>query len=120
VAHDNLLAGAGWIILTAGTQLPALFHAGTVKSWTNTPQFLLLQASFFVVTVLSLVFWLVDVRTRPPRPDAPSMKERLYTLVSLPALPIVTLICVALPVLHSQTRLMMGKQLQFNVTRKFF
>jgi hypothetical protein len=32
----------------------------------------------------------------------------------------VTLICVALPVLHSQTRLMAGKQLQFNVTRKFF
>lgn len=120
VAHDNLLAGAGWIILTAGTQLPALFHADEVQNWTGEPQFLLLQASFFVVTLLSLLFWWVDVRTRPARTHDQTMKERLYALISLPTLPIVTLICVALPVLHSQTRLMAGKQLQFNVTRKFF
>jgi hypothetical protein len=120
VAHDNLLAGAGWIILTAGTQLPALFHADEIQNWTGEPQFLLLQASFFVVTLLSLLFWWVDVRTRPARTHDQTMKERLYALISLPALPIVTLICVALPVVHSQTRLMAGKQLQFNVTRKFF
>ena len=85
VAHDNLLAGAGWIILTAGTQLPALLHADKVQTWTSEPQFYLLQASFFVVTILSLLFWWADVRTRPARADEATWKERLYTLISLPA-----------------------------------
>lgn len=120
VAHDNLLAGAGWIILTAGTQLPAILHADMVQTWTKTLPFILLQISFGLVTLLSVVFWAVDVRTRPPRPVPMTVLERLQSLLSIPMLPTLTLICVAFPVLHSQTRLMLGMNLQFRVTRKFF
>jgi hypothetical protein len=120
VAHDNLLAGAGWIILTLGVQLPSLFHAGQVDEWIHTPAFYLLQISFAVVTLLSIVFWIVDVKTRPPRHREMTHLERFLSAISLPMLPTVTLICVALPVLHSQSRLMLGMPLQFRVTKKFF
>lgn len=120
VAHDNLLAGAGWIIITAGTQLPALFHPHSVSEWTKTPVFILLQISFAIVTLLSLTFWVVDVRTRPPRLHPMTRSERFFSLIALPSLTIATLICVALPVLISQTRLMFSMPLQFRVTRKIF
>lgn len=121
VAHDNLLAGAGWIIITAGVQLPSILHSGSIGEWVNTPQFMLLQASFAIVTVMTFIFWMLDVRTRPPRPEVElTWQERLMTVLSIPALPLMTLLCVAIPVLHSQTRLMLGMPIQFRVTRKFF
>lgn len=118
VAHDNLLAGAGGIIITAGVQLPALFHAKQVSEWQTSLPFLSLQLCFVLVFLLSCFFWYVDVKTRPPRPAPMGSTERVQSLLSLPLLPTVTLICVALPVLHSQTRLMLGMPIQFRVTRK--
>jgi len=118
VAHDNLLAGVGWVILTLGTQLPALFHPQNIDEWTRSVPFILLQISFLCVTLLSILFWWVDVKTRPPRPYPMTTSERLQSLISLPALPTITLICVAIPVLYSQTRLMLGLPLKFRVTRK--
>ncbi|NJL96031.1 MAG: hypothetical protein HC915_21010 [Anaerolineae bacterium] len=118
VAHDNLLAGAGWIIITAGTQLPSLLHSSSMGAWMQTPPFILLQVSFLMVTVLTVWFWLIDVRTRPPRTVPPTWQEHLLTLLSIPALPLVTLVCLAIPVIHSQTRLMLGLPIQFRVTRK--
>lgn len=120
VAHDNLLAGAGWVILTLGTQLPALLHPGSINEWTSTIPFILLQVSFGLVTLLSILFWWVDVRTRPPRPRPMTRLERLQSAISLPMLPTVTLVCVAIPVMVSQTRLMLGLPLKFRVTRKVF
>ncbi|MFP4322266.1 MAG: glycosyltransferase family 2 protein [Anaerolineales bacterium] len=118
VAHDNLLAGAGWIILTAGMQLPALLHPQHIDDWVTTPPFILLQISFALVTISTILFWLVDIRTRPPRHNSMTPTERFLSAISIPALPLVTLICVALPVVHSQTRLMLGMPIQFRVTRK--
>jgi hypothetical protein len=120
VAHDNLLAGAGWIIITLGTQLPAVLHPALVRASTHTAPFLLLQFSFLVVTIMSIVFWALDVKIRPPRPadQKATRRERLMTLLSIPMLPTITLVCVAFPVLQAQTQLMLGIPLEFKVTKK--
>ncbi len=120
VAHDNLLGGAGSVIITLGTQLPALLHPSMVSEWAKTPIFLLLQLSFTMVALLTFFVWLVDVRTRPSRPSPMTRQERFFALISIPSLTLLTLICVAIPVLHSQTRLMFSMPLQFRVTRKIF
>src|SRR5690606_22397496 len=67
------------------------------------------------VSILTIFFWVLHLRIRPPRPTPWTMRERLYELASLPLLAVMTLICVAMPVLHSQTRLMRGIPLQFRV-----
>jgi hypothetical protein len=122
VAHDILLAGAGWIILTAGAQLPFLFNPPLLRQVVSegfgNPAYVLLQISFILVSILGIVFWYQDVMERPPRTQRQTLKERFYTLISFPLLPIVTLIFVALPTLQAQTRLMVGIPLRFKVSKK--
>ncbi len=121
VSHDILLAGAGWIILTLGAQLPILLHPEIIPPLAEIPSdptLLMLSIAGFLVVVLGIVFWWQDVIARPPRTTRITLRERLLTLISFPLLPLLTLIFVALPVIQAQTRLLAGMPLQFQVSRK--
>jgi cellulose synthase/poly-beta-1,6-N-acetylglucosamine synthase-like glycosyltransferase len=122
ISHDILLAGAGWIIMTVGSQLPLLLNPGLLQQMVNegfaNPTFALLQIAFGLVSVLGIVFWYQDVIVRPPRTRPQTWTERFLTLLSFPLLPVLTLIFVAIPTLQAQTRLMAGIPLQFRVTKK--
>jgi hypothetical protein len=128
VAHDILLAGAGWVILTVGSQLPILLHPRMAPPMgeilqnpsllLNYPTHILLSVAGVLVVVLGIIFWYQDVIVRPPRNRYVSLKERLLTLLSFPLLPIMTLIVVALPTLQAQTRLLVGIPLRFKVSKK--
>lgn len=128
VSHDILLAGAGWVIITVGSQLPVLLHPYIVPPLNlllenpllilNYPITLIQGISVILLIVLGIVFWIQDVIVRPPRPTPISLWERVLTLISFPLLPILTLIFVALPVLQAQTRLLVGIPLQYRVARK--
>lgn len=118
VAHDNLLAGAGWIVLFLGAQLPLVLHPTWAQQHVGSPAFVLLQASFGVVLLLTLVFWVLDVRLRPPRQTPWLPGARVAELLSLSLMALLTVICVALPVLHAQTWLMLGRSIRFRVTAK--
>ena len=122
VSHDIFLAGAGWVILTIGVQLPILFHPEILQELAaagiRSPIFLMLQISFPIVFVLGIIFWYQDVVSRPIRTRQQTLYERVLVLLSFPMLPILTLIFVAIPTLQAQTRLMLGAPLQFRVTKK--
>ena len=124
VAHDILLAGAGWVLLTVGSQVTFLFHPEILQELVRlnvrSPVFMALQLSFLLVSVLCVVLWAQDVSMRPPRPPerAQTLSERLLTLASFPLMLVLALVFVALPTLQAQTRLMLGIPLQFRVTRK--
>jgi hypothetical protein len=121
VSHDIFLAGAGWVILTIGVQLPLLFHPEIARELFAAglnPITLMLQVSFPIVFVLGIIFWYQDVVARPPRTRPQTLFERILVLLSFPLLPILTLIFVAIPTLQAQTRLMLGAPLQFRVTKK--
>lgn len=120
VAHDNLLAGAGWIIITLGTQLPALLHPQLIAANTRSWPFILLQVSFAFVILLTIFIFFMDIRIRPPRPasNKRTRGEQLLSMVSIPFLPTLTLLCLAFPVLQAQTQLLLGIPLQFKVTPK--
>jgi hypothetical protein len=121
-AHDVLLAGAGWVILTVGSQLPLAlnpsFIADFVRAGWGDPLFALLQVAFVLVLIGGIAFWWQDISTRPPRPTPITVGERMLTLASFPLLPILTLVFVGLPVLHAQTMLLFGVPLRFRVTAK--
>ncbi len=124
VAHDILLAGAGWVIMTVGSQVTFLLHPEILARLSSenirNPIFVALQVTFLLISVLSIFFWYQDVSVRPPRPkDRPQTStERLLTIASFPILLVLTLIFVALPTLQAQTRLLVGIPLQFRVTKK--
>lgn len=118
VAHDNLLSGVGWVIMVLGAQVPMLFHPAVIQQNLGSPPFVLLQLSLAVVSVLTVGFWVLDLRTRPARPAPWTWRERLYELASVPLLTVMSLLCLALPAIHAQTRLMLGLPLRFRVTAK--
>lgn len=118
VAHDNMLAGAGWVIMMLGAQLPVWFHPSLIGEPGGAMAFGLIQVSVTVVTLLTLLFWVIDLNIRPARVRPWTWEERLYELASVPLLAVMTMLCVALPVLHAQTDLMLGRSLEFRVTPK--
>jgi len=136
IAHDILLAGAGWIILTLGSQLPVLLHPRIApvqldelfasdaplqliaSGFADDPVWLAIALAGLLVVFLGMVFWYQDMIVRPPREQPRKFGERLLTLLSFPLLPALTLVVVALPTLEAQTRLLLGIPLQFRVTKK--
>jgi hypothetical protein len=121
IAHDILLAGAGWVIMTLGSQLPLLLNPPLVKRLTTGEDqliFIILQIALATVSILGIVFWYQDVIVRPPRNRPLTIRERFFTLLSFPLLPVLTVIFVAIPTIQAQTRLLMGIPLQFRVTKK--
>lgn len=119
-AHDNIQAGAGWVIITLGSQLPFLLHPQLLGEITQpgNPLWLLLQLGFVLIVVLGIFFWYIDVIVRPPRTKPATLKERVLVLLSFPLLSILSVIFLALPAIQAQTRLLIGAPLQFRVTQK--
>jgi hypothetical protein len=118
VAHDNIMAGAGWVIITFGAQLPLLLYPNIVANGLQYPQYVLLQLSFLTVGISGILFWIMDFRIRPKRPNHWTISEVLQTLISLPLLAVLTVALVALPTLEAHTRLMLGIPIRFKVSRK--
>ena len=118
VAHDIILAGAGWVIMTVGPQVALVLYPELFFAEWNTPIFLLLQFSMALVSILGAVTLIVDVRIRPPKPRPWTARNVLATLISFPLLPIMTLIVLAIPTIQAQTLLMFGMPIQFKVTKK--
>jgi cellulose synthase/poly-beta-1,6-N-acetylglucosamine synthase-like glycosyltransferase len=118
VAHDIILAGAGWVIMTVGPYLVLMLYPQLFFAELNTAPFLLLQISLSIVSVLGFVFWVIDISIRPPRPRPWSLREVLLTLISFPLLPVMMLVALAIPTIQAQTQLMLGMPIQFKVTKK--
>jgi len=137
ISHDSLMAGAGWAIITVGSQLPVLLHpsiapvdlaqvlsdpvTGLQTAASNIlgdPTWLILLSASSMVVILAFVFWFLDVTVRPPRTHKMTLSERLWTLISFPLMPILTLIVVAIPAVQAQTLLLLGVPLQFRVSKK--
>ena len=137
IAHDILLAGAGWIILTVGSQLPVFFHPdiapvqldGLIASADKLAYvadglsqshaaWMLLALSGITMLILVIVFQIQDYRIRPRRVTPYTFSESLQELLSIPFMLVLTLLVVALPTLVAQTRLLLGIPLQFIVTDK--
>lgn len=118
VTHDHLAAGAGWVVMTIGTQLPLLLYPEILQRGFLSLPFVLIQGSMAIVAVMGLLFWVIDMRLRPPRTRVWTWKERLLTIGSFAALPALVLFLMAIPVLEAQTRLMLGISLDYRVARK--
>ncbi len=118
IAHDHITAGAGWILITLGAQLPILLHPSLLsEAWSFWP-FIVLQVALAIIAVATIAFWIFDVRQRPPRPRPWTSREVLTTAFSFVLLPVLTVIFLGLPVIDAQTRLMLGIPLGFKVARK--
>jgi hypothetical protein len=116
VAHDHIMASAGWLVITVGAQLPFLFHPKLLVF--DSPQIITLTVAMFIITIMGIAFWVLDWSTRPPRTSPWTLGECAALLVSFPLLPLMTVACLALPALEAQTRRLLGRPLRYRSTKK--
>ncbi len=115
--ETHLIWSSNWFILTLGTSLPVVLNPNFFQT---TIGFNLPRISNIILTICLLplfVIILLDWKLRPVE-QKKGLKSFFINLLQWPFMPIATLTMSVIPGLHSHTRLMLGKSLEYKVTVK--
>lgn len=116
--EDHFLWPVNWFAVTIGAMLPPLLNHEfnrTVLGKTL-PQ---VSSAILTISLLSLlVIFLIDMRSRPPRPNKASLLQKILQPLEFAMLPIIGFFFSALPGIDAHTRLMLGKYIEYRVTEK--
>ncbi|HKY74342.1 MAG TPA: glycosyltransferase family 2 protein [Patescibacteria group bacterium] len=116
--EDHFLWPVNWFAVTIGAMLPPLLNHEfnrTVLGKTL-PQ---VSSTILTISLVSLlVIFLIDMRSRPPRPNKASLLQRVLQPLEFAMLPIIGFFFSALPGIDAHTRLMLGKYIEYRVTEK--
>ncbi len=118
VLEQHIMWPTNWFILTLGSTLPPLvnpFFAMTVLGHN------LARISSTILTVcfiFVLIVIVLDFRLKPSRPKSFATWKIPVLYLQWLTLPFISLFLSALPGLDAQTRLMLGKRLEYRVTEK--
>jgi hypothetical protein len=117
--HDHLLFSTGGIILTLGTAVSiALDQTAVITSPPPNAN----PLAFIIINLLGscalLVIWFVE-RTRLSRGKVDwSLRSLLSEILAWLFFPVFYLLLLNLPILHAQTKLLLGQRIQFKRTPK--
>lgn len=114
----HLVWSTNWFILTLGAWLPALINpvfSQTALGY-NLPK--ISQIILTICLLFLLVTIILDIALRPKRPKGTSRLFPLFEYTQWLLMPIASLFMAVLPGLDAQTRLMLGKRLEYWVTEK--
>lgn len=115
--ETHLIWSSNWFILTLGTSLPVIINP---KFFQTTFGFNLSRVSQIILTICLIPLAVVIFLDWKLRPDyqKKGLKNILKNLLQWPLMPIATLTMSVLPGLHSHTRLLFGKRLEYKTTQK--
>jgi hypothetical protein len=117
--ETHFLWSTNWFILTLGALIPTIVNPvfrQTALGY-NLPK---ISQYILTICLISLVFVIIlDMYMRPPRPKNYPWWRNILDWLQWFTMPIATLFMSGLPGLDSQTRLMLGKRLEYWVTEKF-
>jgi len=119
IIETHFIWSTNWFILTLGALIPTIVNPVFQQTALG---YNLPKISQFILTVClaSLVFVIVlDMMFRPPKPKGYPLWRSVFDYLQWLTMPIATLLMSVLPGLDSQTRLMIGKRLEYWVTEKF-
>jgi len=115
--ETHLVWSSNWFILTLGTSLPIILNPTFFQTAIG---FNLPRISNIILTICLLplmVIIILDWKLRPLDQKG-GLKNFLANLLQWPFMPLATLTMSVLPGLHSHTRLMLGKRLEYKTTVK--
>lgn len=116
--ETHFIWSTNWFILTLGAWLPALVNpvfSQTALGY-NLPRISRIVLTTCLLSLLVMI--ILDASLRPKRPkDFPRWKV-VFEYLQWVLMPVATLFMSVLPGLDSQTRLMLGKRLEYFVTPK--
>jgi hypothetical protein len=117
LVETHLIWSSNWFILTLGTSLPVALNPAFFQTAIgyNLPRIsnIILTACLFPLAVLIILDWKL-------RPDyqKKGFKNIFLNIFQWPFMPVATLTMSVLPGLHSHTRLLLGKRLDYKTTVK--
>lgn len=118
VLEDHILWPVNWFAITTSALLPPLLNpkfARTVLGKTL-PQ---VVSTILTISLISMiVIFIIDARSRPPRPKHHSKLRIIFQPLEFLLLPIVGFFFSALPGIDAHTRLMLGRYIEYRVTEK--
>ena len=119
VTESHILWATNWFLLTLGAWVPALinpFFKQTALSY-NLPK--VAQWVLNICLIFLIIMIVVDraIRPKPPKGEVHRVFGFLE-IVQWILMPVAALFMAVLPAIESQTRLMLGKRLEYRVTKK--
>lgn len=118
VIEDHFLWPVNWFAITVSALLPPLLNPEFSRTMLGKtlPQ---VVSGILTLSLISLiVIFIIDARSRPPRPKNVSILTRILQPFEFFLMPVVGFFFSALPGLDAHTRLMLGKYLEYRVTEK--
>jgi len=118
ILETHLIWSTNWFILTLGALLPTLVNPKFMQTSLgyNLPKFS--QLILTVCLVALAVTIVLDLQLRPQEMKNKSIKAKTIELLQWILMPFATLFMAVLPGLDAQTRLMLGKRIEYKVTKK--
>jgi len=119
IMETHLIWSTNWFILTLGSSLPAILNPKFMQTSLgyNLPRFS--QTILTICLVAILVTIIIDFKLRPKEAKNKGIFSKLLEIGEWLFMPVATLFMSVLPGLDAQTRLMIGKRLEYKVTEKF-
>ncbi|MCD6226058.1 glycosyltransferase family 2 protein [bacterium] len=119
IIKTHLVWSTNWFILTLGASLPAFLNPKFFQTAMgyNLPRF-----SRTVLTICLLALFVIitlDMRLRPKEMKKYGFKGVVGELIQWVLMPVSTLFMAVLPGLDAHTRLMLGKRIEYKVTKKY-
>lgn len=118
IVEDHFLWPVNWFAITVGALLPPLLNPEFNRTilGKTLPQ---VTSTILTISLISLVaIFIIDARSRPPRPKGVSRLRTLLLPFEYVLLPVVGFFFSALPGIDAHTRLMLGKYIEYKVTEK--
>jgi hypothetical protein len=115
--QTHLIWSTNWFILTLGTSLPVILNPRFFQTTFgfNLPKVANVILTICLIPLLTLI--ILDWKLRPSY-QKKGFKNILFNIIQWPLFPLATLVMSVLPGLDSQTRLMIGKRLEYKTTTK--
>ncbi len=118
IIEDHFLWPVNWFFITLGMTIPSIFNRRFSRTVLGHSLPELSSAILSLTLVFLAIILIVDAKQRPKRPkNFPRWRVWLMPL-DFVLMPVVGFLFTALPGLDAQTRLMLGKYLEYRVTEK--
>jgi hypothetical protein len=118
VFETHLFWPTSFFLLTLGASIPSIINPSFART---TLGFNLPRISGLILTVTTcflLVLIYIDSKSRPKRPKHYSIAKTPLLLFQWILLPVISFFFSSLPALEAHTRLLLGKRLEYKVTKK--
>ncbi len=115
--QTHLIWSSNWFLLTLGTSLPVILNPKFFQTAVgyNLPKISNIILSICLIPMFILI--ILDWKLRPAN-QKKGFKNILKNIFQWPFMPLATLTMSVLPGLHSHTRLLFGKRLEYKTTSK--